>query len=71
MDQQNPRDAGLRHEAEPKEQFQAAREQSIERLQDEVDTADVDVEPREPKDALRLTDQQRMFDLTNRRIPHA
>ena len=71
MDDETPRDAGLRHEADPHEQFQAAREQEVERLQDEVDAADIRSEPAEPEDALRLTDEQRLFDLANRRIPHA
>ena len=71
MDDETPRDAGLRHPADPTAQVQAAREQTIERLHDEVDTADIDAEPQEPEDQLDLSSQERLFNLANRRIPHA
>jgi hypothetical protein len=61
----------LRDEAPAHAQAQAAREQSIERTQDEIDAAAIDREPPEPEDALDLTSQKRLFEQPTRRGPHA
>jgi hypothetical protein len=63
--------AHLRQEVLPDAQEQAAREQSIERLQDEVDAAAIDADLPQPKDALDLPSQERLFEQSARRAPHA
>jgi hypothetical protein len=63
--------AHLREEAESDAQAQAAREQSIERTQDEIDAAAIEPEPLEPEDALDVRSQQRLFEQPARRAPRA
>ena len=71
MDQKVPGGSGLRHEAEPELQEQAAREQEIERVQDEIDAAAISEDADEPMEHLGLDDERRVLDLANRRIPRA
>ena len=63
--------AHLREEAQPEARVQAAREQTIERTQDEIDAAAIDHEPPEPEDVLDLPSQERLFEQPTRRGPHA
>jgi hypothetical protein len=63
--------AHLREEASAEAQEQAALEQSIERIQDEVDAAALETASPEPEDALDLPSQERLFDQATVRAPRA
>ena len=67
----DPTPSGLRHEADPDAQQQAALEQTIERTQDEIDARAIEHEPAEPEDRLALPSQERVFEMTTRRNPRA
>ena len=63
--------ANVPDEAPPRAQAEAAREQTVERTQDEIDAAAIGREPPEPEDALDLPSQERLFEQPTRRAPHA
>ena len=65
------RTAHIADEAPPDAQALAAREQSIERMQDELDTAAIDVDQPEPRDALDVPSQERLFEQSVERATRA
>ena len=65
---------GVREAASPADQIQAQNEQTMERLQDEVDAVAIDeeaAEAEEPEDLLRTWDQVRLYEAETSRNTHA